>query len=385
MRIVSVASLEPQQTVGLPLVDLSGAVMLQSGIALSEELIRVLRQRGYRYLYIREPDDDPEMIVESNIAPLTRAKSILNLHKTFSSVVEKVEVLRQRTEHDIKDILSSESFRDLAGAVEAQAGLNKVADEVLNDALTRTTVSGLANMRCADAELYDHSLEVCSIAVMIGKTLKLPRERLEEIARGALMHDVGKLFAPPTTDPATAIKDHTELGYALLRNTEGFGVMEAFAALEHHEYQDGTGLPRGTKGKNKVARDRSMLPPIPTLIGEIVAIANRYDHLLSGRGEDKGLPPEQVVITIKAETGTKWNKEIVKHFLGIVPMFPLGCPVVFINGAHAGCRGWVSHIAPDSLERPTVTLARDAAGNRISPIRVNLAEHPDIEVKSQGL
>ena len=93
------------------------------------------------------------------------------------------------------------------------------------------------------------------------------------------------------------VRRHTQLGFEMLRHTGRADILAPRIALEHHEHQDGTGLPRGLEGSNAIARKRSAMSPVPTLIGEIAAIANRrfierrYEDIYSGEDPPYQDPP----------------------------------------------------------------------------------------------
>lgn len=384
MKTLDISHLKPGLRVSVPIVDEAGAILLQKGTVLTDEDIQGLKAKGYTYLYVREPADDLAVQSEDEVRAETRARGIKALRQAYEAVKERVDKLRGQMSKDVREVLASESVGPLVSGHGPMSDLPKVVDAILDDVLTRSTVAGLVSIRSTDSGQYDHGVEVCAVAIIIGRAVGLEPSRLRQLATGALVHDIGKLFAEPTDDPVLANKRHTELGYELLKNTEDSDILAPFAAYEHHEHQDGAGQPRGLVGSNTIRRVRSTGKPTPTLIGEIVAVANRYDNLRHGQGGHGPLPPDQVLGVLAKEAGAKLNREVVSKFLKVVPIFPLGSTVVVSRGRYQGYVGVVTRVAPENLNAPVVTLARNPSGRKIKFIQIDLAEHPEIQIQSVG-
>lgn len=122
-----------------------------------------------------------------------------------------------------------------------------------------------------------HPLNVAVVAGLIARKLEYSPRNVDEILFAALLHDIGKMEIniPGESSLLTLnedeIKDHTVLGYKLIR--EQFGLSEEIAkvALEHHENNDGSGYPQGLS--NDFISEYS----------QIVNVANYYDNLAFNR------------------------------------------------------------------------------------------------------
>jgi HD-GYP domain-containing protein (c-di-GMP phosphodiesterase class II) len=181
------------------------------------------------------------------------------------------------------------------------------------------------------------------------------------------------------------VRQHTLLGYELLRNAEAADIMSPHVALEHHEHQDGTGLPRGMRGSNAIERDRNVRPPIPTLIGEVAAVANMYDNLLHGRGGQQPLPPDEALESIRAAAGPLLNKAVVTAFLRCVPVYPVGAEILVRSEKYRNFTGVVSQVNVGQLDRPVVVLTRDNHRVPIKPVTVDLKEEQDVDIQCRGV
>ncbi|MDX9974427.1 MAG: HD domain-containing phosphohydrolase, partial [FCB group bacterium] len=197
-----------------------------------------------------------------------------------------------------------------------------------------------------------------------------------------LLHDIGEVFLEADdTDERRRIRHHTMLGYELLKNCTTEDILAPHVALEHHEHQDGTGLPRGTHSSNAIERDRNMPPPIPTLIGEIAAVADHYDRLLHGNGVTEAVPADEALDTIRKLSGTVLNKAIVGSFLRCVPVYPVGCEIIVRSADHLNYTGVVEEVHPGELDRPIIILTRDNRQRLIEPVTIVLKEDKDTEIQ----
>ncbi|APH05029.1 HD-GYP domain-containing protein [Bacillus weihaiensis] len=103
--------------------------------------------------------------------------------------------------------------------------------------------------------LYQHSLNVGILSAMIGKILGYAKKDCLLLAEMGLFHDLGMIHYKDivekneklTEQEYQSVKDHTKLGYLLLRSQNELDNLVAEAALLHHERINGAGYPRGKK------------------------------------------------------------------------------------------------------------------------------------------
>jgi len=193
------------------------------------------------------------------------------------------------------------------------------------------------------------------------------------------------LFVDPAEEETRRIKHHTVLGYELLRQGDDPDILSPHVAYEHHEHQDGTGLPRGLVGSNHISRNREVSTPIPTLIGEIAAVANEYDNLLSGAHGKPSLTPDLAIESIIRGSGTRFNRDIVQAFRRVAPLYPQGTEVLLSGGNYDGCHGVVSRVNSEHLDRPRVLLLRDKTGQRIEPVEIDMVQLEETSLRIVGL
>ncbi len=161
-----------------------------------------------------------------------------------------------------------------------------------------------------DAETEGHSKRVTAFTIAIAKAVGLPREQVAVIARGAFLHDIGKMAIPdailrkpgPLTQEEVAImREHCYHGYQMLRRIP-FLQDACDIVYSHQERYDGTGYPRGLKGKE-----------IP-LGARMFSIADALDAITSDRPYRPARSLEAARKEIQDWSGRQFDPEIVEVF-----------------------------------------------------------------------
>src|SRR5271165_513958 len=107
-----------------------------------------------------------------------------------------------------------------------------------------------------DAETEGHSKRVTAFTIAIARAMGLPQDKIRVIARGAFLHDVGKMAIPDailrkpgrlSPEEQAIMQRHALLGYQMLRKIP-FLHEAADIVYSHQERFDGSGYPRGLKG-----------------------------------------------------------------------------------------------------------------------------------------
>jgi len=374
MRILGVDKLKPGLVVGRPVVDEKGAILLHADVVLNDDYINRLKNKGFSRVYIKDPEAATDIAPDEDLDPVIRGRAITAMQKAFDIVGKEVPNLRKDSFDSVKKACGAESMKALMSPSGPFADTLDVAGTILGDVLNQSTLTGLTSIKSRDTELHNHSIDVCVVAIMIAQAAGQPNHRLRQLATGCLLHDIGKIFLDPRVPEQTRVRQHTLLGYEILKNSEDPDILSPHVALEHHERQDGQGEPRGLTGSNRMERDRSRPGPVPTLIGEIAAVANIYDNLLSGTASRPPMTPDAVIQAIRMLAGTHLNRAVVSNFLRVVPVFPLGAEVIVRNGDCRNFSGIVARINQTNLDRPVILLTHDRSGHTIEPAEINLAD-----------
>jgi putative nucleotidyltransferase with HDIG domain len=142
------------------------------------------------------------------------------------------------------------------------------------------TLEALGNaLDLKDAETEGHSKRVTAFTIAMARAMELPADQIRVIARGAFLHDIGKMAIPDailrkpgalTPEEIAIMREHCFRGYQILRRIP-FLSEAAEIVYAHQEKYDGTGYPRGLKGEE-----------IP-LGARIFSVADTLDAMTSNR------------------------------------------------------------------------------------------------------
>jgi HD-GYP domain-containing protein (c-di-GMP phosphodiesterase class II) len=263
-------------------------------------------------------------------------------------------------------------------------GLAGIVDRILEEiASTGSAALALADLSCADAYTFQHSVDVTALGLLIGQRILRKRgwtdykgvrrfsrfdERLQQLGLGLLLHDVGKLAIPHevlhkpgglTREEFELIKTHPRAGFELLRGSN-CSPLAMSVVLRHHERWDGSGYPDGKSGTSihEMAR--------------IAAIADVYDAITSARVYAPAQPADVGVRVILEGSGTQFDPEIVEMFSQLVAPYPPGVPMELDDGR----RAIVVSVPEDTLDRPLVRVINGPG----APYELALAEEPGLGI-----
>jgi putative nucleotidyltransferase with HDIG domain len=383
MRLIEVENLEPGMRVARTVMDSKGRVLLHAGVALTPEYIRGLKTKGYSRLMIKDPEDPENLVIEEDVSPAVRARASAALQDCFTAIEGEVASIKRESQRVILDALESEAISQLMSSSGPLAKVHEVVGLILEDVLTHTTLAGLTSIKNGDTVMFDHSIDVCAVSIMVGHVIGMDYHRLRQLATGSLLHDIGKIFLDSEMTGRKKIVQHTRLGYELLRASEQQDILAPHVAYEHHEHQDGSGLPRGLRSSNEIKRDRNLPPPIPTLLGEVCAVANEYDNLLSGVSLGHPVMPDEALLRIRKDSGTRFNSSIVLALMRVVPVYPVGVPIIIRSERYRNFSGVVIRVNPARLDRPVIVLTHDNRSIKISPEELDLRDEEDLIIKSR--
>lgn len=162
-----------------------------------------------------------------------------------------------------------------------------------------------------DAETEGHSKRVTAFTIAIARQMGLAGDQIRVIARGAFLHDFGKMAIPDailrkpaklTKDEMDIMQEHAYLGYQMLRKIP-FLSEASEIVYSHQERYDGTGYPRGLKGEE-----------IP-LGARIFSVADTLDAITSDRVYRPAQTLDAAREEIKKWSGRQFDPEVVKVFL----------------------------------------------------------------------
>jgi len=173
------------------------------------------------------------------------------------------------------------------------------------------TLEALASaLDLKDAETEGHCQRVTAMTIVMARAMGVGEAELRQIARGAFLHDIGKMGIPDsilrkpgplTPEETTIMRTHCDIGYQVLERIP-FLREASEIVLSHQEKFDGSGYPRNLKGDQ-----------IP-LGARVFAVADTLDAMISDRPYRKALPLDQAKDEIRKHAGSQFDPRVVEIF-----------------------------------------------------------------------
>src|SRR5438132_6547374 len=233
------------------------------------------------------------------LKPFEREQLLATVRRALENRRLKLENREYLTNMELLVEARTEQLRKAMGNLERSYDITL---EALGDALD-----------LKDRETEGHSRRVTAFTIAIARAMGLTAEQIRVIARGAFLHDIGKMAIPDailnkpgalTPDEVGIMREHSYHGYQIVKKIP-FLQEAAEIVYAHQERFDGTGYPRGLKGEQ-----------IP-LGARMFAVADTLDAITS----DRPYRPAQTLTAAREEiqrwAGRQFDPEVVKMFLSM--------------------------------------------------------------------
>jgi HD-GYP domain-containing protein (c-di-GMP phosphodiesterase class II) len=234
--------------------DERGTILASNGVALTNSLIKRLKNFDVGFIYIQDEDD-------------------------------------RKNNHEF-----TEDFLDIYDSIDAQRVIklreNKdVIEDILFPVLAMPDVKMILGKCVQDERLFSHSLRVAIISLNMGLIKKYNRQKLTNLAIGAVLHDCG-MDSFIEDD-----KEHPLAGYAQIYDKQTMDIEIALICLQHHERYNGSGMP--------FSFSRTQIAELAFL----VAVVDYYDRLLIG-----GNDPRKAFFATIEKKGSYFDPEMTDLF-----------------------------------------------------------------------
>ena len=164
-----------------------------------------------------------------------------------------------------------------------------------------------------DAETEGHSKRVTAFTIAMARAMGMSGEKIRVIARGAFLHDIGKMAIPDailrkpgalSEAEIMIMREHCARGYHMLKKIPFLGDA-AEIVYSHQERYDGTGYPRGLMGDE-----------IP-IGARLFAVADTLDAITSDRPYRAAQSVQAAREEIRRFSGTQFDPKVVEIFLSM--------------------------------------------------------------------
>ncbi|MDR0409450.1 MAG: HD-GYP domain-containing protein [Spirochaetaceae bacterium] len=208
----------------------------------------------------------------------------------------------------------------------------------------------------AGFEMAKNSVDTAILSAVIGEEFAFSETKIKELIVAALLHDVGMLRLPEALIKKVGELSNRELIIIQSHTLHSFNIMKkefmypenvCQIALQHHEHWDGNGYPSRISG-DKI--DTSAL--IVTVVDSFIAMMSRkaYRNTMTGY---------QAMKTLLSENAVYFSPEILKMFVKIMGIYPIGSGVLLNDNSIAMVVGTNAKFPL----RPVVQLLFDKSGD----------------------
>lgn len=315
--------------------------LVARGTLLDSYVIDGLKKRGVPGVYIQEGEEDPEPEQpEVPLPPLVRH----NIEKTRTEDPVKVrlsESVKKRVSEGVQYLYSNSDSEQFSSTT---TSITNDLMKAIND--SDALAVDISVLKTSDEYTFKHSVDVATMSMIIAKKQGLSQKDIYNIGIAGLLHDMGKSKIPPeilnkparlTEEEFAIMKQHSALGYDILKDKTEFEKVIPVAVLQHHEKMNGKGYPLGCSAEQITA------------YAKILSVADVYDALVTERPYKKSFSQRTAVEMIMSMT-EELDITAMRSFLSSVILYPVDSTVQLSNGEEAR----VVKNNENSILRPTV-------------------------------
>jgi HD-GYP domain-containing protein (c-di-GMP phosphodiesterase class II) len=354
VRRIFLEQIKPGMTIGKTVRGTAGQILLNVGAEVKPHYTVYLKRLGINSVYVLDSRLE-DVIVEDVIREDTRYEAHFQIRDAMK---EADDVYKQKKTYLLNDKIMGSA--------------KKILSELLYN---KDIMINLYDIRSTNDYMFAHCVNVCVLSILTAMKLKHPLVRLESLALGTLLHDLGNVAIPKeilnkpgalTDDEYEKIKEHPLVGYKLFKNSAYFSASAGAIILQHHERKNGKGYPDGLTGERI------------NVMSQVASLCDVYDALTSDRPYRKACLPHEAVEMLYALGNEYFDPEVIHAFFSIVSAYPVGTHVMLNNGES----GLVVHNTPNYPLRPVVRVFYEGDNFAAipSPYEVDLIQCLDLVI-----
>ena len=342
MKLYKTDEIDREYVLARDVVSSNYQVLLSSGTILKKDYLEKLIELGIKEVYVRD-------IVEVS--------------------TEKMLLLKEEIGENFRNSVKSVMERHIYHNSNELKELTDTADKIISNILDEDeVVQKVYDIKERNADIYEHSISLCSLATLTALKYGLDDEAVHDIGVACLLHDLGLRYLTIPYENKNLqelneiefieYKKHPVYAYSSLKNETWISERSKNIILMHHEHIDGSGYP--LKATN-----------VPIEVN-IVSVCDVFDEMICGIGCLRTKVYEAIEY-LKIFKGIYYNSDVVDLFLRFTAVYPVGTHVELSDGR----TGIVARQNAGFPERPVIRLIEDKDGNAIKEqiLLDLLAEH----------
>ena len=269
--------------------------------------------------------------------------------QNYQEQLRKVEVEYKEVLREGKAMLQDISAGQSKGIQTAEKMIASLNSLLLDHDSSRALMNLMGSNETGE-EFLMHSLNVCTLSILIARELGIKKHEIETIAMGAMFHDIGEMrysgemllkkSASSLGESKAIFRNHPRYGKDMLSSFPNFPFESLRIVYQHHERQNGSGYPL------------KLLANSISQYAKIVMVADEYDELCNHPDPSKSLTPSESLSHLYTkQQGTLWSDAIVT-LIQQLGVYPPGSLVVLSNESI----GIVTSVNMNTRLRPIVMV-----------------------------
>lgn len=321
MKIVKVDNLKGGEVLAKPILTKEYKILLSEELVLRPEYVDKIRDLGITEVFVK----DEELV------------------KTQEVVLLKSDI-EEGFKRQVRNIIEKHTYNNNQELVELSGTADGIISKILEE---DDVIEQIYDIKERSSDIYEHSINLCSLATLTALKLNLAKERVHDIAVGSLLHDLGLRYMTisyqnQNLDSLSKVElseymKHPVYGYSAVKNENWISDTGKSIILFHHERIDGSGYPLKAK-------------EIP-YEAAIVGVCDAFDEMICGIGCRRTKVYEAIEY-MKIYKGKRFSKEIVDALLQFTAVYPAGSTVLLTNGQ----TGKVVRQNKEFSDRPVIEL-----------------------------
>ena len=302
----------------------------------NQKTLQRLHKSGIKHLYI-----DTKRGKDVEEAP-TRREVIQKVEEQVLKIAEEEMPLESQISVEAEITAARGIYREASGLMQnvmdgirsgkgvVVEAIQETTDQMVESAFrNKDALISLSRIKDKDHYTYMHSVSVAGLMITFARSMGFDKEKIREIATGALLHDIGKMKTPDkilnkpgklNDEEFNIMRTHVIYSRELLTGKPGITQDALDVAAQHHERVDGSGYPLGLKG-DEISQ-----------VGQMSTIVDVYDALTSVRAYKDGWEPNLVLKKLMEWSHSHFNPTLVQQFIRCLGVYPIGAMVELDSG-----------------------------------------------------
>ncbi|MCR4588069.1 MAG: HD domain-containing protein [Lachnospiraceae bacterium] len=340
-----VEDLKENEIIASEVSDVNEKMLLAAGTVLTKELIQKLKEKNIVYVKVQEP-----------------------IKRTPEQEKKKQET-DEDLQKNVRNILGRHTYRNKKDLEKLSATADTIIENITEE---KEVVEQVYEMKERKPDLYEHSVNVSSMAIIMGLHLGMNHAQVHDLGVASLLHDLGLRYmtVPYENREIDQFSElereeyykHPLYAYNVLQSATWISEYAKSMIMNHHEKLDGSGYPYGTRNLGTGERILNLLEEFDEMV---CGIANKPSRVF------------ECVEYLKRFKNKKFDGKMIDAFLELFVNYPVGTKVRLTNGNI----GVVSEVNEDKPDRPVVRLLSNAAGSPINNMELDLSKEARIYIE----